>query len=225
MIPSRSEFAENINELLDIKGNLFLYFILCYLLIYSSQLYVGSHLNWYWAIPYDVVSLFTSFIGAFFLSIWINLIFLYINLKTICIFSFNEIERTVSNEIQKIEEGNPNTQPVYLLVGHIFKTVISPVTAGIICLFIPIIGGFLIAPTEKLLTNTLNHKLLKWQEGSSKKERSIDSYRNFLQNTSFYKQGTLATIKANYYMFSVILFGINILMISLLCWLSSSIIR
>ncbi len=155
----KQDFGESITELVGIKGSFFLYTLLIICAYIALTIYAISILDgWLPKTIFGVFGIIFAFPGGFLSGIWLTLVLLKCSLRTISQYVFTSYNNILLDEI---EQYNYSLEcKTFLSSSEILKQytrdVITPVLAGIICAFIPVVGGFIVGRVEKSITKISN---------------------------------------------------------------------
>ena len=155
----RVNFAESVSELVDIKGSFFLYTLLIICFCLGVTIYAITILdNWFAQSIFGLFGIPLAIIGGFISSVCIILATLKSCLTTVSHYVFISYNKILLDEIKKMKsnDSTASLRSSTEILKEYIKDVVAPVLAGIICVFIPIIGGFIIGRIEKSITQIAN---------------------------------------------------------------------
>ncbi len=198
----RANFAEGVTELAGIKGSFLIYTFLIICLYLGLTIYGIILLDdWLFSSIFGVLGLVSAIIGGLFSGVWLILAILKWSLKTISNYVFISYNNLLLDEIDQAENDDGSFRSSTAILKQYSQDVVAPVIAGIICAFIPVLGGFIVGRVEKSIKKT-SEKLAQFistetKEITDKKEQYLTTIEIVKQKESVITpriQGTFSVL-------------------------------
>lgn len=154
----RTYFAESVSEIVGIKGSFVLYNILIIITCLSLTIRGTFSLNtWIEKATFGGIGIILCIPGGLAIGTTLILLLLKYSLSTISLYVFTAYTNLLKEEL--LYNHPSQLRSSVEILREYSKDVVVPVIAGIICVFIPLIGGFIVGKIEKA-TSGITEKLI-----------------------------------------------------------------